>query len=414
MRRHPLPLAVLLVLSCTAMFTGCNCGTRTVAPPLPPLSAVTLTPVTDTLVVGQARQFLATALDTDSVAVAGAGFAWSTGDAGVCTVNNTGLVTAVGEGVTTVIAEAGGFADTAIVAVYVQAGWYTQTSSTANDLHGVFFQADGRNGCAVGDAGTVVTTSNAGATWSVRPGGTTFALNDVWFTTAQTGFAVGAGGTVMRTRNGGASWSRLLTVPSTDNLQGVCFADTAHGWVVGSSGAILRTANGGASWTKTNPTAQQLNSVSFADTSNGWAVGEGGVIVGTHDGGRSWYIVQPSVTGLALRGVWRRSNTLAWAGGLQGAAPRTSATVDSLQWTLGSFGAANQVEGVQFVNDLTGYAVGLNGAGLVLKSLDGGGTWTPQTSNSTQGLEDVWFVDALRGWAVGAAGRIVHTSRGGL
>ncbi len=414
MRRRQMSIAALLAAVCAGSFTGCNCGTSTLAPPLPPLSSVTLTPLTDTLVVGQTRLFIAAARDTDSLSVAGATFDWSSGDPGVFTVSRSGLVTAQGEGVTTLIAAAGGKADTAIVAVVVQNGWYVQASGTTNDLNGVYIAADGRNGCAVGAAGTIVRTLNAGASWSAQPSGTAFNLNDVWFTTALTGFAVGHGGTVMRTRNGGASWTRLTSVPSSDNLFGVCFADTSHGWAVGSNGAILRTANAGVSWSKLNPTAQQLNSVSFSDTTHGWTVGEGGVIAGTHDGGRSWYVVQPAVTALSLRGVWRRSLTLAWAGGAQGVNPVTTATPDSLDWALDSFGATNQVAGLQMVNDLTGYAVGANGPGLVLKTLDGGTNWSPQVANSAQALNDVWFVDTLRGWAVGAGGRILHTSKGGL
>ena len=181
-----------------------------------------------------------------------------------------------------------------------------------------------------------------------------------------------------------------------------------------ANGVILRTGDGGATWARLNPTAQQLNSVSFSDTTNGWAVGEGGVIVGTHDGGLSWYVVQPAVTAQAIKSVWRNSNTLAWAGGSQGVNPFTSATPDSLQWNLGNVGATNQVLGLVMVDDLTGYAVGTNGQGLILKTENGGGVWSPQVANSAQQLNDVWFVDSLRGWAVGAAGRIVHTSKGGL
>ena len=415
MRLRRLPLAALIVTVCAASFTGCGCGTaRLAGPPLPPLSAVVLTPATDTLFVGDARQFVATAFDTNSVAVAGAAFDWTSGDPNVFSVSNTGVVTAVGEGVAMLFASAGGKSDTAIVAVVVQNGWYAQASGTINGLNGVFFLPDGRSGWAVGDAGTVVHTSDAGASWAAQPSGTAFSLNDVWFTTPTTGFAVGNGGTVMRTINGGTTWNRMLNVSASENLFGVCFADSSHGWAVGSSGAIVRTANGGSSWTKVNPTGLQLNSVSFSDTTDGWAVGEGGVIVGTHDGGRSWYVVQPSVTAQALRGVWRRTATRAVAGGSQGANPFTTATADSLQWNLGSFGASNQVEGLQMIDDLTGYAVGTNGTGLVLKTSDGGLLWNPQTSNSSQGLNDVWFVDTLRGWAVGSAGRIVHTSRGGI
>ncbi|TMA23787.1 MAG: hypothetical protein E6J87_24825, partial [Deltaproteobacteria bacterium] len=295
MRRRHLALTAVIALACAAMFTGCNCGSKTVAPPLPPLSAVVLTPDLDTLAVGAQRQFVAVALDTDSVAVAGAAIDWTSGDPGVISVSSTGLVTAVGEGVTSLIASAGGRADTSLVAVFVQHGWYAQPSGTTNQLNGLFFQADGRSGWAVGDAGTIVHTGDAGTAWSAQTSATSFSLHGVWFTSDVTGFAVGNGGTVMRTRNAGASWTRLLNVNASENLHDVCFADSSHGWVVGTNGAIVRTADGGASWSKQNPTAAQLNSVSFSDTTNGWAVGEGGVIVGTHDGGRSWYVVQPGV-----------------------------------------------------------------------------------------------------------------------
>jgi len=414
MRRRRLALAALIALSCTAMFTGCNCGTSTVAPPLPPLSAVFITPLTDTLVVGGQRQFSAIALDTDSVVVSGAAVGWHTGDPGVLTISGNGVATAVSEGVTTVIASAGGFADTAVVSVFVQSGWYAQPSSTTNSLHGVFFLPDGRNGWAVGDAGTIVHTSNAGASWGAQVSATSFSLRSVWFTSAQVGYAVGFGGTVMKTQNAGANWTRLSTLAASENLNDVCFADAQHGWAAGANGVIARTADAGASWTKSFPTANELQSVSFSDTSNGWAVGQGGVIVGTRDGGRSWYVVQPSVTASAVYAVWRRSDTEAWAGGAGGVNPVTVATPDSLQWTLGTFGALNQIQGIMMGSSLIGYAVGTNGPGLILKTVDGAATWAPQVSNSAQTLNDVWFVDPLRGWAVGVGGRIVHTSRGGV
>src|SRR5439155_26024597 len=132
-------------------------------------------------------------------------------------VSGSGLVTAVGEGITTLVAAAGGKADSAVVAVFVQHGWYAQSSSTTNDLNGVFFLPDGRNGWAVGNAGTIVHTSTAGANWSVQASSSAFSLNGVWFTTAQTGYVVGQGGTVLITRNGGAAWSRLTGVPAGEN-----------------------------------------------------------------------------------------------------------------------------------------------------------------------------------------------------
>jgi photosystem II stability/assembly factor-like uncharacterized protein len=413
MRRNRLALAAFLAASCAAMFTGCNCGTSSVAPPLPPLSAVHVTPPFDTLVVGAQRQFTAVALDTDSVQVAGAAFTWTSGDNGVVTVSHTGLATAMGEGVTQVYASAGGKVDSATVAVFFQPGWYAQASSTTNSLWGVFFLPDGRNGWAVGDAGTIVHTTDAGASWAAQLSATTFSLRGVWFTSATEGFAAGFGGTIMHTQDAGLNWSRITTLATSSNLNDICFVDRAHGWTVGANGLIARTADGGATWTKSFPTSNELQSVSFPDTTNGWAVGQGGVIVGTRDGGQSWYVVQPSVTSNALYSVWRRSDKEAWAGGAAGANPITVATPDSLQWTLGSFGALNTIHGIIMGSSLIGYAVGTNGPGLILKTVDGATTWSPQISNSAQALNDVWFVDPLRGWAVGTGGRIVHTAKGG-
>jgi len=412
MRRNRLALAALLSASCAAMFTGCNCGTSTVAPPLPPLSAVHITPPLDTLVVGSQRQFTAVALDTDSVAVA-VGIAWTSGDAGVVTVSSSGLVTAVGEGVTHVFASAGGKVDSATVAAFFQPGWYAQPSSTTSSLWGVFFLPDGRNGWAVGDAGTIVHTTDAGVSWAAQVSSTSFSLRAVWFTSAQVGYAAGFGGTIMRTQNAGANWSRITTLAAGENLNDICFTDSERGWAVGANGLIARTGDGGATWTKSFPTSQELQGVSFSDTTNGWAVGQGGVIVGTRDGGRSWYVVQPSVTSTALYSVWRRTDEEAWAGGAAGVNPVTVSTPDSLQWNLGSFGALNTIHGLMIGTNLIGYAVGTNGPGLILKTVDGAASWSPQISNSAQALNDVWFVDPLRGWAVGTGGRIVHTAKGG-
>ncbi len=391
-----------------------GCGSSTAPPPLPPLSAVILTPATDTLVVAQQRVFVASALDTLGAPVNNASFTWTTSDAGVFTVNNQGRVTAVGEGSALLIASAGGKADTATVFVYVQNGWYAQTSGTGSDLNGVAARADGRVVVAVGNAGAVVRTADAGASWAIRTSSTSFNLNDVWWASSSVVYAVGHGGTVMRSTDAGLNWTRLTNVPTSHNLFGTWWIGTSHGWAVGSNGVILRTGDGGATWTSANPTSSQLNSVSFADTLRGWAVSETGVIVGTRDGGRSWYLVQPAVTGQSLRAVWRASDTAAWSVGQNGTVASTSATTDSLQWNLMNVGAANDLDGLHVIAPATAYAVGNNGNGLVLKSTDGGATWSPQVSNSVQALKDVWFVDAMRGWAVGAAGRIVHTSRGGL
>ena len=416
MRRRPLLLAALAVtIVVSVLAAGCS-GTppTSIVPPTIPLSSLVITPETDTLQLGEGRTFVAEARDTDSVVVSNPAVTWTSSDTRVFTVSSSGHVSSVGEGVAKLYAASGGQADTSTVVVFIQPGWYVQSSGTTNNLNGVYFQPNGRDGIAVGDAGTIVRTTDAGVTWAAQPSNTAFNLNDVWFTTKGTGFAVGHGGTIMRTRNGGTNWTRLLTVGASANLYGVWFADTLRGWAVGANGLIVKTTDAGDSWTRQNPTAQALRSVSFSDLNNGWAVGDGGVIVGTHDSGQSWYVVQPSITALALRGVWRRSLTNAVGAGAQGAFVFTTATPDSMQWNLSTLGANNDVQSLFMVNDFVGYAVGNNGNGMVLKTTDGGASWGPQVANTFQFLRDVWFVDPLRGWAVGSGGRILHTSKGGI
>ena len=182
--RHRPSLAVLLTLLCVTGFTGCECATRNpVAPPDPTRRVVRLelSPATDTLVVGDTRTFVAVAHDSTDAVIVGAPVAWSSDDPAVVSVGAGGAAVAVGEGVTRVIARSGTAADTAIVAVIVRTGWYLQTSGTTADLAGVAFRRDGRVGVAVGAGGTIVRTTDAGASWAARTSGTTSDLRDVWF-----------------------------------------------------------------------------------------------------------------------------------------------------------------------------------------------------------------------------------------
>ena len=412
-RRHS--AARLLLLLALAPIGGCDCtGTLPVAPnPLPPLSAVELNPTTDTLRVGERHQFTAVAYDTGGSAVSGAGFQWISGDATVFTVTQSGRVTGVGDGVAWLYAQAGGLRDSASVFVYPDSGWIVQTSHTSRRLNGVFFHSNGREGWAVGDAGTIMHTTDAGITWRNQTSQTSANLNSVFFADPDTGWAVGHLGTVLQTSNRGASWKRLQ-LGFGENLLAVQFANRDTGFAVGSAGAVLRTVNGGRAWQKQNVTGLTLRGVSFAGAREGWAVGDNGEIFGTDDAGEIWTRLQPSITAFELRAVSRRSRAAAWAAGTQGAAPRTVDVGGSVTWQNGSAGALNDLEGLHFPSDvLIGYAVGFNASGLVLKSENGGLGWTRQVSNTSRRLNDVYFVDPLRGWAVGDAGVIIHTSLGG-
>jgi photosystem II stability/assembly factor-like uncharacterized protein len=414
------PLAGAVLVAALALsgclLSGCSTSSNPVAPTYPPLSAVVISPVTDTLQVGERRQFSAQAYDTLGALVGGVVFTWRASDRTVLTVGPTGAATARAEGASYVIAEVGGRSDSARVFVYPDTGWIVQTNpSGGTPLNGVHFLPDGRNGWVVGDGGRTMRTSDAGLNWQVVAGGTVFNLNAVWTTAIDQAWAAGNGGTMMQFD--GVSWSRDTSVHATENLYDVCFLTPDTGWTVGSSGVTLRTVNGGQTWKKVYAaTGFSLRSVSFAGSQNGWAVGDNGTIAGTHDGGATWFVV-PSLTGQNLRAVWRVDASHAVAVGTGGTVLRTVVTPDSIAWELvvPSAGSDNGLEGVCFPSAATGYAVGSNAltGASALRSDDGAVTWTAQVPKTSVTLRDVFFVDALRGWAVGDGGTIVHTAHGG-
>jgi photosystem II stability/assembly factor-like uncharacterized protein len=397
-----------------AGLAGCDKNSSPTAPRVP-LSSLLVSPAFDTLRIGEFAQFTAVALDTLGNPVANPGLRWTSGNPQVFTATAGGRVKGVGEGTAPLIVEAGGLRDTAWVTVFPDTGWFQQASGTTLELNSVYAQPDGRSVVAVGAGGTVVLTTDAGATWTRPASGTAFTLNGVWFTGASEGWAVGNGGTVLRTVNGGQSWTRVTTVSVSDALFDVWFASPDTGWAVGAAGLVVRTFDRGATWQSFRiPTAFALHGVAFAGARDGWAVGAGGVIAGTHDRGVSWFLT-PSITTQNLEAVWRNGAATAWAVGAQGVAPRTIVTPDSVSWELRNAGATRQLDGVHFPTDPVGYAVGYDASlgGAILRTDDGGLTWQSQASHTGARLNDVFFVDALRGWAVGEAGTVVHTARGG-
>src|SRR5215470_19504177 len=85
--------------------------------------------------------------------------------------------------------------------------WFSVDSGTTNNLNGAYL-LDSGIGFAVGDAGTILKSTDAGATWGTLPSGTTNTLYDVYFFDGTQGAAVGEQGLILRTTDGGAMWQR--------------------------------------------------------------------------------------------------------------------------------------------------------------------------------------------------------------
>ena len=98
------------------------------------------------------------------------------------------------------------------------------------------------------------------------------------------GYILGDGGTILKTTDGGATW-QVQPSPGT-SLNAFKFLDTGEGWVAADSGKIFKTVDGGNTWLSQNSGVQSsLTSVDFTDRLHGVAVGGSGVVLVTKNGG---------------------------------------------------------------------------------------------------------------------------------
>jgi alpha-tubulin suppressor-like RCC1 family protein len=81
------------------------------------VASVTVTPEELDLTVGETRQLTATPRDQSGAALVGPSIAWASTEEAVASVSTTGLVTAIGEGSTTITASSGGKSGSATVAI---------------------------------------------------------------------------------------------------------------------------------------------------------------------------------------------------------------------------------------------------------------------------------------------------------
>ncbi len=113
-----------------------------------------------------------------------------------------------------------------------------------NTLKAIQF-VDSLTGWAVGDAGTILKTSDAGETWQTQSVASIQNINSMHFLNNQIGWVVGSG--LYKTTNGGATW-QMLNIPFLANFYSIHFSDEQNGVGVGANGSIFRTTNGGNSW----------------------------------------------------------------------------------------------------------------------------------------------------------------------
>lgn len=271
----------------------------------------------------------------------------------------------------------------------------------------------------MGDEGTILLTTDGGASWTARESGTSRNVYSVCFANALDGLAVGGeigwlgtggNGIVLRTSDGGVTWSKQDGDWSGHCLGSVFSLGYKTITIVGNDGSIFHTTDGGSKWTQQESgTTNNLFSVCFQNISTGIAVGFNGTILRTTDEGTTWSLKETE-TNSNLYSVSFSDARNCIIVGENGTILKT--TNGGITWVSKVSGTREDLHSVFFLSKRRGIAVG--GFGTIIKTTDGGETWASQESGTNQTLWNVFFTSSSHGIAVGSNGSILRTVRAGL
>lgn len=268
------------------------------------------------------------------------------------------------------------------------AGWcWMQPRTSANNLFGVATDWDSNDVLlAAGARGTILRSTDRGATWSGRYVPVDETLLDVTFASNTVAVAVGARGAIVRSTDAGLNWGNV-SVNSRYTLASVVFVDTLNGFAAGSdantggAGALLRTGDGGLTWIAVNVGTQPALSAVRSGAAGVFAIGHQRVLRSA-DFGTTWQSLDvPDLqfpnSALAISG-----RTVV-AMGSNGSAVRS--TDSGVTWSAVSLGVGviDSIFGLSFATINTAYAVSFQNS--LFRSTDGGATWARVTSFSNQG-----------------------------
>ena len=230
--------------------------------------------------------------------------------------------------------------------------WVNQVSNTTKALREVRF-INSTEGWAVGDAGTLLKTTNSGSTWIAPPFVSSAILIGCFFINSSIGFVGGDDG-AYKTTDGGGTWSYIT---GSSLITKIHFVNSSLGFAVGGStaqqyGGIYKTTDGGSTWTPTinNTTWHRMYGIQFVNATTGFAFDENGLLLKTTDVGANWNPV--------------------------------------------SYGTAMTITAMRFRDANIGFLSGHSGAnGFLLKTTDCGATWNNAVNNFQYTFSDFGYLD---------------------
>lgn len=284
---------------------------------------------------------------------------------------------------------------------------------TSETLHAVSW-LDANTVLAGGGVGTILRSTDRGATWSqVFDNGDAGWQLRAFGTHAGVTLAVGDDGKIARSTNGGIDWTHIALL---DNRVGTGLAFNAAGnaiEVVSETGfaRVYSSSDLGLTWQAVSVPAgiQGLYALAINHADVALAAGLDGDIIRSTDGGATWTAARTG--GANLFALAFASDSVAVAAGDSGTIWRS--TNAGQTWTAVSSGTLNAISDIRFSSATVGIASTLHGG--TLRTTDGGQTWSLVASDVAHSYFATAFSpDGNTAVTVGEQGHIQRSTDGGL
>ncbi len=188
--------------------------------------------------------------------------------------------------------------------------WTPEKPSTNNALLGV--ACKGKTAIAVGQTGHIQVKTRGGE-WQVVDSGTDQRLLSVSANEHGLAIVAGAFGTVLRSTDSGLTWEPLsfdweaiLNDFLEPHIYDVSVSAEGVITLVGEFELVLRSVDAGDTWEVTNKADTSLFAIHFRDSQFGYAAGQTGKLLKSIDGGVSWQVVAVPTQEILLD-VWSSS-----------------------------------------------------------------------------------------------------------
>ena len=184
--------------------------------------------------------------------------------------------------------------------LHSQEYWKSISSPTDKLLRNLSF-VDSLTGWCVGQGGTIIHTTDGGASWEIQNSTVEWFIVDVFFLNKNVGWALTIketppfGTIILNTTNGGNNWIQSAYPENNIFMNTIFFFDSLNGFLGGS--IISRTTDGGLSWQEADIDSNMISGLpvynfSFYNRQFGYACGGfidlAGVIWKTTNYGLNW------------------------------------------------------------------------------------------------------------------------------